>query len=99
MATRLLPLLVFGDYSRSSRAANAKAPIESWAKFKLIRAFMVDFNTCKNEEDPIKNESPRVITTLNIEFQMLTAANYIVDRWDLIQTHPTINGCPCYLQE
>ena len=27
---------------------------------------------CKNEEDPIKNEGTRVVTTLFINFQMLT---------------------------
>ena len=29
---------------------------------------MVDFVTCKNEEDPIKNEGARVVTTLKINF-------------------------------
>ena len=29
-----------------------------------IQAFMVDLVTCKNEEDPIKNEDPKVVTTL-----------------------------------
>ena len=32
-------------------------------KFKLIRAFMFGLFICKNEEDPSKNESTRVITT------------------------------------
>ena len=31
-------------------------------KFNLIQAFMVVLVTCKNEEDPIKNESSRVLT-------------------------------------
>ena len=44
---------------------------ESWAKFKLILAFMIVLNTYKNEEDLIKNESARVVTTLNIDFQTL----------------------------
>ena len=29
---------------------------------------MVVLLTCKNEEDPIKNEGARVLTTLNIDF-------------------------------
>ena len=29
---------------------------------------MVVLVTCQNEEDPIKNESARVLTTLNINF-------------------------------
>ena len=31
-------------------------------KFELIQAFMHVLDTCKNEEDPIKNESARVFT-------------------------------------
>ena len=31
-------------------------------KFELIQAFMQVLNTCKNEEDPIKNEGARVFT-------------------------------------
>ena len=31
-------------------------------KFKLIRAFMIVFVTCKNDEDPIKNEGDKVLT-------------------------------------
>ena len=31
-------------------------------KFKLIQAFMVGFVTCKNEEDPSKNDCTRVVT-------------------------------------
>ena len=35
---------------------------------KLIQAFMVVLVSWKNEEDPIKNEGPRVVTTLSIIF-------------------------------
>ena len=31
-------------------------------KFKLIQAFMHVLDTCKNEEDPIKNEGARLFT-------------------------------------
>ena len=31
-------------------------------KFELIQAFMHVLDTCKNEEDPIKNEGARVFT-------------------------------------
>ena len=58
-------------YSRHSRAAYATILSNSSAKFKLIKAFLVVLITCKNEEDPIKNESARVVTTLNIDFQTL----------------------------
>ena len=36
--------------------------------FKLSPDLMVVFVTCKNEEDPIKNEGTRVFTTLYINF-------------------------------
>ena len=39
-----------------------------WPKIELIRDIIVVLVTCKNEEDPIKNEGARVATTLNIEF-------------------------------
>ena len=34
-----------------------------WPKIKLIQPFMNVLVTCKNEEDPIKNEGARVVTT------------------------------------
>ena len=34
-----------------------------WPKIKLIQAFMVVHVTCKNEEDPFKNEGDKVVTT------------------------------------
>ena len=35
---------------------------------KLIQAFMGVLDTWENEEDPIKNEGARVVTTLSINF-------------------------------
>ena len=40
----------------------------NWPNFKLIRDIMTVLVTCKNVEDPIKNEVARVLTTLNIDF-------------------------------
>ena len=37
-------------------------------QIKLIQVFMVVLVTCQNEEDPIKNEGARVVTTLSIIF-------------------------------
>ena len=34
-----------------------------WQKFKLIQAFMVVLVTSKNDEDPLKNERVRMLTT------------------------------------
>ena len=36
--------------------------------FELVQDFMVVLVTCKNEEDPIKNEGARVFTILYINF-------------------------------
>ena len=33
-----------------------------WSNFELVRNFMAVLITCKNEEDPIKNEGDRVAT-------------------------------------
>ena len=53
---------------------------------------MVVFVTCKNEEDPIKKEGVRMVTTLSINFQDAQGHNR---RWDLdeIQTHPSFYTC------
>ena len=66
--TRFLPLQVYGDFSRRSRAANSAVlgPIKS--NFELSRDFMVVLLTSKNEEDPIKNRGAGVFTTLYINF-------------------------------
>ena len=56
---------------------------------------------CKNEEDPIKNEGARVVTTLFINFSdaqgQLTPKSAM--EFAEIQTHPSFNSCPYYLQE
>ena len=66
--TRFLPLKVYGDYSRRSRAANSAVHCPIWSNFELVQDFMVVLLTCKNEEDPIKNRGTRVFTTLYINF-------------------------------
>ena len=43
-------------------------------KFKLIPALMIGLVTCKNEDDPSKNEDTRVITTLEC-FSMMIHCN------------------------
>ena len=49
-------------------AANSAVRGRIWPKLELIPAVMVVLLTCKNEEDPIKNEGARVVTTLYINF-------------------------------
>ena len=63
--TRFLPLKVYGDFSRRSRAANSAVLGHIWPNFELVRDVMDFFVTCKYEEDPIKNEGARVVTTFS----------------------------------
>ena len=57
-----------GDFSRCSRTANSTVLGPIWPNFKLIRDVMNVLVTCKNEDDPIKNEGARMFTTLYINF-------------------------------
>ena len=57
-----------GDFSRRSRAANSAVLGPIWQNFELVRDVMDVLVTCKYEEDPIKNEGARVITTLYSNF-------------------------------
>ena len=66
--TRFLPLKVYGDFSRRSRAANSAVLGPIWPHFELVRDVMDVLVTCKYEEDPIKNEGARVVTTLYSNF-------------------------------
>ena len=45
-------------------AANSIASGQVWPQFKLIKAFIVVIDTCKNDDDPSKNVSTKVLTTL-----------------------------------
>ena len=67
--TRFLPLYVYGDFSRRSRAANSAVLGPIWLNFKLVRDVMDVLVTCKYEEYPIKNEGARVVTTLYINIK------------------------------
>ena len=49
---------------RNSRAANSVVGGQVWSKIRLIQAFTVVLDTCKNDGDPSKNESTSVLTTL-----------------------------------
>ena len=63
--TRFLPLKVYGDFSRRSRAANSAVLGPIWPNFELVQDIMDVLVTCKYEEDPIKNEGARVDTTFS----------------------------------
>ena len=55
VATPCVPLKVYGDFFRRSRAANSAVGGRIWLNFELIQALMYVIVTCKYEKDPIKN--------------------------------------------
>ena len=55
-------------FSDAQGQLTPKSAVEFCRKFKLIQAFIVVLVTCKNEEDPIKNEGGRVPTSLLFDF-------------------------------
>ena len=57
-----VPLYVYGNFFRRSRAANSAVRGRIGPKFELIRNFMVVLLTRKNEEELIENEGARVLT-------------------------------------
>ena len=63
--TRFLPIKVYGDFSRCPRAAYSAVLNPIWPNFELVRDVIDVLITCKNEEDPIKNEGIRVFTTFS----------------------------------
>ena len=72
-----------------------------WPKFDLFRDIMVVLVTCKYEEDPIKNESARVLTRLYVVFsdaqgQLIpkSAAEFCLNSYS-----SNFYSCPRYLQE
>ena len=62
VVTTFLPLLVYGDFARCSRAANSKVSDQILPNFKSILDFMVVLVSCKNKELPIKIVGARVVT-------------------------------------
>ena len=53
---------LYDVFFRRSRATNSEDSGGILSKFELIQAVIVVLVTCKNEEDPIKNEGARVLT-------------------------------------
>ena len=54
---------IIHQFFRCSRAVNSGVSGGILPKFKVIQAFMHVLVTCKNEDDSIKNEGARVVTT------------------------------------
>ena len=55
-----------GDFCRCPRASNSAVRGPIWPNFELVRDVIDVLVTCKHEENPIKNEGARVLTTLYI---------------------------------
>ena len=54
---------IIHSFFKRSRAANPVVGDGIWQTFKLIQAFIIALVNCKNDDDPFKNESTRVLTT------------------------------------
>ena len=56
--------------------------------------YVLEVVTCKNEEDPIKNDGARVVRALSINLRCSRAANSLTGFKDLaeIQTHTSFYG-------
>ena len=54
---------IINYFLRCSRGINSKTWDGILTKFKLIQALIVALIVCKNEEDPLKIERARVVTT------------------------------------
>ena len=66
--TIFIPLEVYGNFSRYSRAANSPDPGPILQNFEPIQDFIAVLVTCKDEDVPIKNEGARILTTIYVDF-------------------------------
>ena len=86
-------------FFRRPRAAYSAVRGRIEQSLELIRDFIAVLDTCKNEEDPIKNEGHRVLTTLYInsdaQGQIAAVSGGIWPKYELIQAEMS----PLYLQE
>ena len=84
----------FSHYKSRARAANSAVLGPIWPNFELVRDLMDVLVTCKNEEDPIKNEGARVVTTLYINISdvqgQITLVLVVVSG-----RNPSFHACPC----
>ena len=63
--TLFSPLYVYGNFFIRSRAVNSAVLGPNEPYFELVRDVMGVLVTCKYEEDLIKNEGARVLTTFS----------------------------------
>ena len=63
--TSFSPIISLWEFFIHSWAANSAVLGPIWPSFELVRDVMDVIVTCKYEEDPIKNEGARVLTTFS----------------------------------
>ena len=75
--------------------------VSSQTKFELIQAFMHVLVTCKNEDDSIKNEGARAVTTFFLLYvyvffrrSRVAYSAALSPIWPF-QTHPRLYDCSC----
>ena len=61
-----------------------------WSNFELVQDVMLVLVTCKNEEDPIKNEGLRVFTTLCIN---VSEAQRQITLESVVVSDRNLNSC------
>ena len=66
--TKISPIISLWEFFQTLKGSYPAVLGRNWLKFELVRDIMVVLLTCKNKEDPIKNEGARVFTTLYIDF-------------------------------
>ena len=65
VVTLFLQIMSMGIFFKYSGAANSSVPGPILQNFESIQDFIVALVTCKNKEEPIKNEEARVVTRLS----------------------------------
>ena len=66
--TRFSPLQVYVNFFQTLKAGNSAVRGRILPNFEFVRDIMVVLHTCKNEEDPKKNEGTRVLTRLYVVY-------------------------------
>ena len=100
-AHNIIPIIMSMGIFRCPRAANSTDHGLIMPNFKPIQDFLAVLVTCKNEDNQIKNEGARVLTTLYIDFYRCKwAANSVVgdgiwQKFKLIQACKVVQKVSC----
>ena len=64
----IFPIISLWGFFQALKGSKITVQGPIWLNYERIRDFMGVLVACKNEEDQIKNEGARVVTTLFIDF-------------------------------